>query len=170
MDDERLLLPRNLIAKTFGVHIDTVAKWGVKPVKKVGRESLYYLPDVLATYLSRNGSPQAKLTEEKTRLAKAQADKTEIEVQVIKGNAIKSEIVSEVWTKIVMSFRAKMLSMPTKIAQTLHGLEQPEMESKSRDLIYEVMEELSEYEPSQYGARACERGDKESGAAANTHD
>ena len=79
------------------------------------------------------GSDSGQTTDlhtERTRLTKAQADKTELEADVLKGDLIPAVEVLEEWERMTSSFRAKMLSMPTKTSHLLINIkEYDEIES-----------------------------------------
>jgi hypothetical protein len=59
--------------------------------------------------------------------------------------------VEQVWTKILSTFRARMLGIPPKIAPQLQGLESVvEIEKIIKDQIYEALNELSEFDLEDY--------------------
>lgn len=168
--DERLLLPRNVCAKAFGVSVQAFDQWDVQPVEKRGRESLFYLPEVIAWRLNRDQGGEdgsLNLQAEKARLASAQADKTEIEVEILKGKVFRAESVEKAWTDMIGNCRARMLTIPTKLAPIMSAeKDQKRCESKLRDAIYEALFELKDYEPTQYSDVTPEAGDADDSAAA----
>ncbi len=87
---------------------------------------------------------ETDLHTERTRLTKAQADKTELEASTLKGDLIPADEVLSRWEKMVSSFRAKMLSIPTKTSHLLINVgEFDEVESILKTHVYEALKELS---------------------------
>jgi hypothetical protein len=84
------------------------------------------------------------LKKEKTRLTNLQANKIELELATLKGSLLLYEDVEKELSDIVLSFRAKMLNIPTKIAPTLALETQPQaIEEILRQAIKEALDELS---------------------------
>ncbi|NBO20220.1 MAG: hypothetical protein EBV03_13575, partial [Proteobacteria bacterium] len=85
---------------------------------------------------------------ERARLLKAQADKTELEVKMLSGNLISVEEARHAWAGMVMTYRAKILSIPTRGAQIVAGLtEFHEVENALKGLANEILNEFSDYDP-----------------------
>ena len=117
------------------------------------------------------GKPSDKksLETERTRLASAQAEKTELEVEVIKANLIPAEHVEEVVNNMVASFRAKILSLPTKAAHAVIPLSDPaQAEAILREYIYEALSELSEYDSEKYSTSNDKQSSKAGSAASGS--
>ena len=96
--------------------------------------------------LSPKGT-DTSISEEKTRLTKAQADKAEMEVEVITRGMIKAEEVRDGWIGFVSNVRAKLLNLPSKVAHQVVGLETyAEVEGLINEEIYEVLNELASSE------------------------
>lgn len=103
---------------------------------------------------------------ERARLTHHQANKTELESDVLRGRLIPAKTVEAVQGKIIGAFRAKCLSLPTKIAPRLGYLtEVVEIENEIRTAIYDALSELSEFSLEQYGISAV-RPDGADGSAA----
>jgi phage terminase Nu1 subunit (DNA packaging protein) len=84
------------------------------------------------------------LEQERARLASAQANKCELEVATLRGDLIPRELVTATWQALVAAARAKMLSMPTKVAHTVVVCETLlEVEEVIKEQIYEALEELA---------------------------
>lgn len=84
------------------------------------------------------------ISEEKTRLTKAQADKAEMEVEVITRGMLKAEEVEDGWIAFVSNVRTKLLNLPSKIAHQVVGLETyAQVEGLINEEIYEVLNELA---------------------------
>lgn len=88
---------------------------------------------------------------ERARLTHHQANKVSLEEQVLQGKLIPSETVERVWSNMVASFRAKMLSIPTKAAHQFLSLSDlNESQDLLKDHVYEALDELSDYDAEQY--------------------
>jgi len=125
-----------------------------------GRELLFESKDALPLIIKGRKESDKTLESERTRLASAQAEKTELEVEVIKGNLIPSDMVESVVNNMISSFRAKILSIPTKAAPSIVQMaEVAEAEDLIREFVYEALTELSEYDSEQYSTPS----DKQSG-------
>lgn len=141
--DDRLLLPQKVCALVFSVSFQAIQQWPVKPRKKVGRTQLYYLPD-LAAYRDFHGRKQKDydLTEERARLAAAQADRTELELETARGNLIPAEDVLAAWEPIVGAIRAKVLGIPSKLKTALPKLTERDLQ-KIKKIVRQTLEDLS---------------------------
>lgn len=92
-----------------------------------------------------DAAPTGDITTERTRLYRANAEKSELELAVMKGESLPANVVHLVWTKQIGAFRAKMLSLPIKMAAELHGIEnKKEIEATAKRFIWEALTELSE--------------------------
>ena len=120
--DTRLLLPQKVMALAFGVSVQAIQKWRVKPRLTRGKEKLYYLPDLVDYRLNREEPGQLNLSAERARLAAAQAERTELEVAQLKGELIPAGVILENWEPIVGAARAKVLAIPTKIKAAIPKL------------------------------------------------
>lgn len=107
------------------------------------------LREAAAGRASENGFD---LVEERARLAHHQADKTELEVATLRGELIPAEIVKRVQGDMVSAYRARSLSIPTKAAHELLGLDDlNEAQDILKSYIYEALDELADWRPQLYG-------------------
>lgn len=103
---------------------------------------------------------------ERARLTHHQANKADLEEQVLRGKLIPEETVERVWTDMIASFRAKMLSIPTKAAHQFLELEDlNHAQDLLKDHIHEALLEISDYEPEDYDLEAVPEGRVDGGAA-----
>jgi len=86
------------------------------------------------------------LTVAKTRLTKAQAEKAELELAEERGELHRATAVVSVWAENVINAKAKLLSIPSKLAPQLAGLSAAEIEALLKKEISEVLHELAEYD------------------------
>ena len=97
----------------------------------------------LSSYNKKTGT--GDIQEEKTRLTKAQADKMELEVSELEGELIPSELIIETWSDYVANVRAKLLSLPSRIAhQVLTVDNYADAEQIIKNQVYEALDELVE--------------------------
>lgn len=83
--------------------------------------------------------------EAELRLTKARADKAELEAAKIRGELVSLEEVQAAWTALIGNAKLRLLSLPTKLAGVLLGLEkQAEIESTLKGAINDALRELSD--------------------------
>ena len=88
---------------------------------------------------------------ERARLTHHQANKTALEEQVLAGNLLTAEEVESVWSAMIGAFRARMLSVPGRAAQSVIATADiSEAEQIIRTLVYEALSELADYDPHHY--------------------
>lgn len=143
----------------------------VPKIKGSGREQLME-STVCLPVMFGSGMPSDKKTleTERTRLASAQANKTELEVEVIRGNLIPADQVEEVVNNMISSFRAKMLSLPTKAAPTIVAMaDTAQVEASLKEYVYEALQELSEYDSEKYSTQDDKQSGKAGSATTSTY-
>ncbi len=128
----------------------TIAKIcaGLSPVSKSARRKEYRLAEVV-TRLGGEGPPDPTDGEsyDKARLRKmiAEADAAELETAKLAGEVISIEDAEAEWTEIATAIRAKLLSMPSKLAPLVAAEPEP---TRCRDLIegviFEALAELAD--------------------------
>lgn len=164
------LLNKTNMSRSLGISVQAFDKWHVFPVEKVGREAFYSVRDVLDNRLEKQKPSSAEdldITEERARLTHHQANIAALDEKVKEGELIPSEVVETVWTDIIANFRAKVLSIPTKSAHAMIGLtDLNEAQELLKSHIYEALEELSHYDPEQYGIETVSEGDQNNSASA----
>jgi phage terminase Nu1 subunit (DNA packaging protein) len=126
-------------------YVSKLKSQGILPGGR-GRQKMN-LRDSRLAYINFLRTPKGSdtsISEEKTRLTKAQADKAEMEVEVITRGMIKAEEVRNGWVAFVSNVRAKLLNLPSKVAHQVVGLETyAEVEGLINEEIYEVLNELA---------------------------
>lgn len=152
-DDDRLYLPKHLCARAFGISVVAFDRWDIAPVKKVGREQLYDLREVIEYKLRKergeDGEPgQGGGWKEKARLDKARANLVELDYELKLGTVVAVESLRPRLIDMVMAFRAKMLNLPKRLGQDFNSFENArECEARAEEIVQEALSELSEYEP-----------------------
>lgn len=117
----------------------------MKPQSGAKGAHLYDLKDVFPILLSNTvGDGDYNLEQERARLAHHQANNEALKEQVMKKTLIPAEEVKETWVTLVARFKAKMLSIPSKMAhQMAQTDDHHEIEHLLRSGINEALTELS---------------------------
>lgn len=134
-EDERLYLPKHLIAKTIGISVQAFSNWGLTAEKRRGREALYFLPDVF-TEFARRRAPHVDgealdPNQERARKDKEAADKLAMENAVRRGELADLNQVAKVRALELANFRARLRAAPSKLAPRVN----PENPNLAADLI-----------------------------------
>lgn len=110
-----------------------------------------YLHEMVRPYIShlreqaagRYSDGEFDLTSERARLAHHQANIAALDEEVKRKTLIPAEQVKMRWQDLIASARAKLLSLPTKIAGTCYGKSERDIESASREIVTEALAELA---------------------------
>ncbi len=163
------LYPVSTIAKLFDIterRVQQLAKDGVIPKPEKGKYELVASVRGYIKYLQERAYGKeishSDAHFEKTRLLKAQADIAEIELKKLRRKLIAVDDVELEWASLVMAFRSRLLAFPNKAAHAVLGdKKHHEIENKLREMVHEVLTELSKYEPTngiEQNEREAERG------------
>jgi len=113
---------------------------------------LYESTDALpALYLTPADGDTYDLTAERARLAHHQANKAALEAKALIGALVPVEEVADVVGEEYANVRAKLLSLPSKVAPSLVGLTTREIKAELDDLVREALTELSADEGAEHG-------------------
>lgn len=119
-------LSQTQVAALLGVTPRTVRDWADAPRNGDGS---YHGPAIVAYYIAKrvgaDGEDGERHPTQRERLAAAQAEKVESENRVRRGELVEVEQVGAEWDDLVLNARAKLLSLPTKIAPQLAGRTDP---------------------------------------------
>lgn len=100
---------------------------------------------------------EESLEYEKWLHEKAKREKAEIELAHIKKEMHKSDEVEDVLNHMVMAFRSKILSLPSKVALQLTSIDDAnQIEVLLERDIHQALKELSEYDPAMFFAEDSE--------------
>ncbi|QQX80849.1 hypothetical protein JK628_02955 [Shewanella sp. KX20019] len=149
------LLIKKMMAKSLGISVQAFDNWNVSPEFRQGRSTFYSVRSVLDNRINHVSNKLEEkqqrdpstldIDEERARLVAAQADKTELEVKLLKRESVKIEEVTHEWAEMIGNCRAKLLSIPTKIAPKLLGIDDiSEAQQILKDAIFEALTELSD--------------------------
>ncbi|MEQ6355932.1 hypothetical protein ABNX05_14980 [Lysinibacillus sp. M3] len=157
--DETVIVSTEAIAKMFNVTSRRVRQFveeGVIERVGYGRFNLVDTVSKYITFLKLSASMnQDDITEsldyEKWLHEKAKREKAEIELSHLKKEMHSSGEIEEVMNNMIMNFRQRILSIPTKCALQLINQDDPKyVESIIEASIHEALIELSNYDPSQF--------------------
>ncbi len=149
---------------------------GLEPSKVDGKSYFYdpraAIPLILEVAEKTGKDPAAAaakfiLQDEKARHSAALANKTELEVKKLQRELLPAQEVERDVTKMIMSFRAKILVMPSRLSAQLAGMKKPaECKRLLKDWAYETCEELSGYDARQSDSGPPDEDSEENGSAA----
>lgn len=129
-----------------------LANSGIIPKSDNGVWDLTRCANAYIKYLqNRSGDEKRDYNTERTRLTKAQADKVEMEIHVMAGHLLPANVVETVWGGMTSSARKRLLTIPYRVA--LHATactSFEEIEDNVTILINEALNELHEFNPSDY--------------------
>jgi len=158
--DDRTIVNTKTIAKMFNMterNVRYLVEEGVIARVAHGR---YDLIDTVSRYItflkmSFDGIDENKVIEsldyEKWLHEKAKREKAEIELAHLKREMHKADEVEKIQNHMVMAFRSKMLTLPSKSALLLASKDDPKMiEALLERDIHEALAELAEYDAAQY--------------------
>ncbi|MEK5332737.1 hypothetical protein [Lysinibacillus sp. FSL W8-0992] len=158
--DDRTIVNTKTIAKMFNMterNVRYLVEEGVIARVAHGR---YDLIDTVSRYItflkmSFDGIDENKVMEsidyEKWLHEKAKREKAEIELAHLKREMHKADEVEKIQNHMVMAFRSKILSLPSKSALLLASKDDPKMiEALLERDIHEALAELAEYDAAQY--------------------
>lgn len=161
-DVSTLICSASVLADMLGIKQTTVrhlASSGVMPRVTNGR---YKLRDCVHNYVMQlriqSKNPESGSTDQKPELRDMQAKHEAIKLQMsdmqlklMQGKLHKSEDVERVMTNMLASMRAKLLSLPSRVAPSIAGVSDPaEVVTILKDVIYDVLHELADYTPEMF--------------------
>lgn len=153
----------------------TLLKWQKEgmPMEKIGARgtSNVYDTEKVVDWLVAKASGNDEMERARIRLTTAQAMKTELEVEELQGALIPLDKMKMMWAGVLTNFRAKILSMPTRLAPLIVTQKDPKkIEKIVKDYCNEALNALSEYDPEAHQERKKRRqgSTKGSGTAATS--
>jgi phage terminase Nu1 subunit (DNA packaging protein) len=143
-------LNRSGVARLFGVSLTAVDNWIVAglPGQKVDGHWEFDRDEIKAWKAERgNGKPPRgaiTLGEARRRKIIADTELSRFELRKLKREYIPNEQVEEVWCRLVGNFKARILTMPSKLAPRLIQIADPNViRGMLMDAMYEALTELS---------------------------
>lgn len=152
--NEKIVIGTKALGEIFGVDrkwIEDLTNRGILEKQGRGTYDLIKNVNLYVTHLKAKGSASEdakSVVNEKDRqemlLKSAKREKAEMELQLLKGQLVSTEDVKQVYGGMVLTFRSKMLSMPTKIAPKLIGQQNLiTVQDILSEEIYAALRELS---------------------------
>lgn len=144
----------------------TLATDGVIERPKNGQYDLLKTANAYIHYLqTRAVYAKASMSEEKTRLAKAQAERVEIENAASRGELIRADIVMDEMAAIFVRFRTRIQAVPRKIAPIVAASTEKQAQDIIENALADALGELyTSFAPD--GAESeCAEGHQATGSA-----
>jgi phage terminase Nu1 subunit (DNA packaging protein) len=103
-----------------------------------------------------NNSAGNDINVQRVRLLRAQAEKAELELEVLKEKYLEASEVEFTWSDMVLTFRARMLAIPSKLVRSLAaaGGDFAKIQKILEDEIYDALIELSKSDDGQLEDKA----------------
>lgn len=133
-----------------------------KALVKISR-GIYDLPKSIQAYIDyqiEKSKPDDDINKnhEEALWVRARREKSEIELKIMRGDMHRSRDVEHVMNHMLGSFRAQLLSFPTKLAPRVLGMtEIMAVKDVIKEEIFDVMHELSDYDPDVFYARSTDK-------------
>ncbi len=138
------------MAALLGVSTKTVAQLVRDGLLKKAGRGKYALASVtiyvehLRALAAKHGRPltaNSELNDQRTRLAKAQADEKELRAAALRGDLIEAQAVEREWAEILRRVRAGVLAAPSRVRQRLPHLtaaDAAQIDAELREVLTEV--------------------------------
>lgn len=114
--DARLFLPQHLVARCLGISVQAFQKLGIPPHTTVGRETLYFLPDVVQSRLRQIEERHGGLDAERAKEVRLRTEMRALDLAQRRGELIHVDVASATWAAMVTACRSALLQMPTRVA------------------------------------------------------
>ena len=138
------------ICDIFGVAPKTITEWQSDgmPVHVQGGRGTPSQYDTVACIEWRVnrlacGTDGYDLTTERARLAHHQANIAALDEEVKRKTLIPAEQVRSKWQDMLGSFRAHLLSMPTRVAVACVGRDEVMIEKSAREIVHQALDEMA---------------------------
>ncbi|MBT8361838.1 MAG: hypothetical protein KJO32_12870, partial [Deltaproteobacteria bacterium] len=119
-----------------------IANSGIKPTRENKRSRFYRIAEIVNALCE---SGELNLEQERAKLAKEQREKVRLQNKEKRGELVPVNQVTELWTKVAIACRSKLLALPNKMAaQVFCSQSVPETQEMLRVEVYAALNELSE--------------------------
>jgi hypothetical protein len=146
----------------------------LKPDRQDNKGFYYSTKDAVAAIMQSDlekdsNQDEAQLLKEKLKLETNKAEKSRIQLSLLKKEALPLSSVEKTWVKMLSTFRAKLLAIPSKISLELVGKKDVhEIEDRFTETLHEALSELKEFNVNDYVEGISEESGVSSSAAAET--
>ena len=122
-----------------------LARQGIVPPSNRGLINFAKASKALIEHYRSTGKINAgeSLVQQKIRKLALEAEEKELKLKKLRGELIEVEKVSDLWAKIALNIRNKLLALPTRVAPLVSMREAVEIKRILEEIILEVLEELS---------------------------
>ena len=142
-------LNKSDMAKSLGISSQAFDKWGVEPIAKIGRESFFRVQDVVQNRIDntlKKHQPdysdidgvdplaEAKLTQERLRLTKAQADAQEKKNQVADKQLVPVEFATFALAQISAKIGSRLETVCKTVSRRHPEVDARVLESFEREI------------------------------------
>lgn len=134
-----------------------------------GQSNLYNTAKVIEWMIKRATDSTGEMERAKLRLIVAQATSAELDVQEKQGTLITVDAMKLMWASVLGSFRARILSIPSRLTPQISGLRDPKKIDKLlKDTLHDALNELAEYDPTHnIKAKAGRKGSPKNSSGTN---
>lgn len=150
------------LASILGItqrRVNQLAKEGI--LNKDSKGS-FDLVEAVPAYIAYATTENDELRQEKILHERAKRRKAELDLKVREGKLHEAEDVEFALTGMIVTFRNRLLSIPSKLAPQLIGVNSiAEIQTVIDTELREAMTELSEYDPAMFNGEAYTDDDEE---------
>ncbi|MDR3280953.1 MAG: hypothetical protein LBT23_10605 [Synergistaceae bacterium] len=163
MPDNGGLYSKKTIAELFSISERRVEQLAQKKIIPKAGKGLFDLEPTVQAYVRylhglANGAISADTTELNQRHLQAQVQEreakarmAELDLAVMQGKLHEADHVKKIMTDMIVACRSRLLSLPSKTSTTLANMtDTVEIATFVRELIYESLEALSEYDTEKF--------------------
>lgn len=124
----------------FGVTRVTITEWCKLGAPKL-RRGVYDMKAFFEWWKSHinGGGKSRRLSEQRERYLKAEAELKEIAVAKARGLLVPLEDIRPEWAKVVAEIRQGLLSLPVKLPPLVEGLDQARMRAAIKTEVYRLL-------------------------------
>lgn len=142
------------LAKILGKTEPTLTTWQKEgmPIAKVaerkGQSNTYDTEKVIEWMIRRASDTNTAMERAKLRLTEAQAEMEELRVLEKKEELIPLDKMKHLWADVLASCRARILSMPTRLAPVIATHRDPKkIEKVLKEACTEALSDMANYDP-----------------------
>ena len=146
MEYEPILLNQRKTAYVMGVSERNFMNWDVTPFGTKDGTVYYDLKKVIAWKLEKEKSKGSNLTAKRERILELMAEKKEMELMHLKGELIQIELIEEIWSSMLSSFKSQLLSFPSRLSKLISVIDSPlEIEDIIKTEVRTAFEEFKKF-------------------------
>ena len=133
-------------------NVEKLVREEIMPRKARGQYEVVPCIQAYIKYLRTLGEGSSlSLASERTRETKLKADILEMQSEKMKGGMYDAEWVQTLWSRCIMDFRSRLLSLPSKISPIAFACKTiQEIQGIAEEFVHEALNELKRIDPSDY--------------------